>query len=345
MKVLVTGGAGFIGSNFVRHLLNSRKDVQVINLDKLTYAGNPENLSGCQNGERYQFVHGDISDPSMVETVLGNDVDTLVNFAAETHVDRSILDSTPFLYANVLGTQCLLESARKNKLNRFVQISSDEVYGAVPPGEFRDETARLAPSSPYAASKAAGDHLVCAYAHTFGMRTVILRSTNNYGPNQFPEKFIPLMIANALGKKPMPIFGDGAQERDWMHVEDFCRAVSAVLEIDGMTGVYNVSANNCRANLNIAHEIAGLVGTPAASITHVQDRPGHDRRYAIDSSSFRAATNWEPKIAFEEGLRDTVKWYQAHGAWLDRARSGEYRRYYERHYVRRAETFAFGNDG
>jgi len=341
VRVLVTGGAGFIGSNFIRHLLNSRRDLHVTNLDKITYAGNPENLADVQNDSRYQFVHGDIADPSSVEALLPNGVDVLVNFAAETHVDRSILDALPFMYTNVLGLHCLLETARKNNISRFVHISSDEVYGPAKTGESHVETSPLIPSSPYAASKAAGDHLVGAYAHTYGMRPLVLRSTNNYGPNQFPEKFIPLMIANALDKKPLPLFGDGAQERDWLHVEDFCRAVAAAVEAEELSGVYNVSADDSRTNLEIAGEIAELAGAPPSLITHVQDRPGHDRRYAIDSSKFREATGWTPEIAFAEGLRDTVKWYQLNSVWLEKTRSGEYRRYYELHYGRRMQTFAF----
>lgn len=342
MRVLVTGGAGFIGSHFVRSLLKSHRQVHVINLDKLTYAGNLENLSDIRDDRRYQFVRGDIADPTVVQAVLADGVDAVVNFAAETHVDRSILDAAPFVCTNVLGTQCLLESALRQKVKRFIQISSDEVYGSVPPGEFRSETSNLAPSSPYAASKAAADHMVSAYAHTYGLQTVILRSTNNYGPHQFPEKFIPLMIANAIDKKPLPIFGDGAQERDWMFVDDFCSAVSATLENPEMTGVYNVSAGNSRANVRIAEEIAAPVGAATSLIAHVQDRPGHDRRYALDSSKFRAATKWNPQTGFAEGLRNTVAWYTSNSAWLDRTRSGEYRRYYELHYGRRSETFPHG---
>ncbi|HTP70377.1 MAG TPA: dTDP-glucose 4,6-dehydratase [Dongiaceae bacterium] len=335
MRVLVTGGAGFVGSNFVRHLLRNASEIEVINLDKLTYAGNADNLLDVSADSRYRFVLGDIADARIVDSILQAGVDSVVNLAAETHVDRSILDSAPFLHTNVLGTQVLLESARRHNIRRFIHVSSDEIYGSVQKGEFRGEDATLAPSSPYAASKAAGDHLVSAYARTYGLPCLILRPSNNYGPRQFPEKFIPLVIANALDGKPLPIYGDGLHERDWMHVEDFCAALLCALRMPEALGVYNISANNPMVNLNLAGEILRILGKPTSLVRHVADRLGHDRRYAMDSSSFRRDLGWEPKIPFEEGLRSTVKWYEANAQFLERTRTAEYCRFYERNYGHR----------
>ena len=337
MRVLVTGGAGFIGSNLVHHLLKTAPGIRVVNLDNLTYAGSLENLSGISQNERYRFVHGDIGDAMTVASILEAGIDAVVNLAAETHVDRSILDSAPFLRTNVLGTQCLLEGVRRHKIRRFIHVSSDEVYGSVARDESRSEDARLSPSSPYAASKAAGDHLVCAYTHTYGVPSIILRPTNNYGPRQFPEKFIPLMVAGALEGKPLPVYGNGSHERDWMHVEDFCQAVLCALELPEASGIYNVSANHPVTNLKLAKKILKLVGQPETLIRHVEDRPGHDQRYAIDSSRFRREARWEPKIPFEEGFGATVEWYQSNAAWLEKTRSAEYRRFYKQNYEHRAE--------
>ncbi len=296
MKLLVTGGAGFIGSNFIRYLLTSRRDIHIVNFDKLTYAGNPESLSDLASDPRYDFVCGDISDPAAVSEVFTRGFDALVNFAAETHVDRSIEDASPFLRTNVSGAQCLLEAARATKLPRFVHISTDEVYGSAPTGASFTEETILDPRSPYAASKASADHFVTAYANTYGVSAIILRCTNNYGPFQFPEKLIPLMIANAQDHKPLPIYGDGMQERD--------------------------------------------LGKPETLMQYVKDRPGHDRRYSLDSSKIQRELGWQPQVLFEDGIRRTIEWYRANTTWLDHARSGEYRNYYDRHYTNRSETFS-----
>ena len=339
MKVLVTGGAGFIGSNFVRHLLKSRQDVKLTNFDKLTYAGNPESLADIANDSRYEFVRGDIANAVDVNATLEQGFDAVVNFAAETHVDRSIEDASPFLTTNILGTQCLLEAARRLRLPRFIHISTDEVYGSAPAGVSFTEEATLDPRSPYAASKASADHFVAAYANTYGVSAVILRCTNNFGPYQFPEKLIPLIIANAREDKPLPIYGDGMQERDWLFVEDYCHAIALALEKAKAGSVYNVSAGAPQPNLKIVRTILQHLGKPESLMKYVKDRPGHDRRYALDSSKIQRDLGWSPKVNFEDGIRRTIDWYQANSAWLDHARSGEYRNYYDRHYTNRAETF------
>jgi dTDP-glucose 4,6-dehydratase len=339
VKVLVTGGAGFIGSNFVRLLLKIRPDIAVINFDKLTYAGNPESLADLAENPHYTFIQGDIADPGAVEQVFRQGLHALVNFAAETHVDRSIEDASPFLRTNIVGTQCLLEAARRHKLPRFVQISTDEVYGSAATGISFTEATPLDPRSPYAASKASADHLVSAYANTYGVSAVILRCTNNYGPYQFPEKLIPLMIANAREDKPLPVYGDGLQERDWLFVEDYCQAIALALDKAAPGSVYNVSAGQPQPNLKIVRTILQLLDKPESLVEHVQDRPGHDRRYALDSSKFRRELGWLPQVSFEEGIRRTIDWYLNNAEWLAHTRSGEYLKYYDRHYVRRAETF------
>jgi dTDP-glucose 4,6-dehydratase len=339
VKVLVTGGAGFIGSNFVRFLLSARSEVEIVNFDKLTYAGNPESLADIAQDPRYQFVRGDITDRSAVGELFSRGFDAVVHFAAETHVDRSIEDASPFLNTNILGTQSLLEAARDFRDLRFIHISTDEVYGSAPAGvKFKEETP-LDPRSPYAASKASAEHFVAAYANTFGISSVILRCTNNFGPFQFPEKLIPLMIANASENKPLPIYGDGLQERDWLFMEDFCRAISLALENAKSGSVYNVSSGISQPNLKIVRTILQLLGKPESLIQYVKDRPGHDRRYALDSSKFEKELGWRPQVSFQDGVRKTIEWYQANSEWLDHARSGEYRNYYERHYHRRSETF------
>jgi dTDP-glucose 4,6-dehydratase len=340
MKVLVTGGAGFIGSNFVRHLLKSRQDVHITNFDKLTYAGNPESLADLAGDPRYQFVRGDIADPKAVNSIFESGFDAIVNFAAETHVDRSIEDASPFLNTNILGTHCLLEAARRFHLPRFIHISTDEVYGSAPAGVSFTEEATLDPRSPYAASKASADHFVAAYANTYGVSAVILRCTNNFGPFQFPEKLIPLIIANAREDKSLPIYGDGLQERDWLFVEDYCRAIALALEKAKPGSVYNVSAGTPQPNLKIVRTILQHLGKPESLMQYVKDRPGHDRRYALDSSKIHRELGWSPVVSFEEGIRRTIDWYQANSAWLDHARSGEYRNYYDRHYTKRTETFS-----
>ena len=339
MKVLVTGGAGFIGSNFIRLFLTTRPDAEIINFDKLTYAGNPESLADIAENPRYRFIQGDIAEPRDLEEAFQLRPDAVVNFAAETHVDRSIEDASPFLRTNIFGTQCLLEAARRHQLPRLVHISTDEVYGSAPSAESFTENSILDPRSPYAASKASADHFVSAYANTYGVSAVILRCTNNYGPYQFPEKLIPLMIANAREDKALPVYGDGLQERDWLFVEDYCRAIALALEKAKTGEVYNVSAGAPEPNLKIVRTILTHLKKPDTLIKYVQDRPGHDRRYALDSSKFRRELGWQPEVHFDEGLRRTIEWYQTNTTWLENARSGEYLNYYERHYVNRAKTF------
>ena len=339
MKVLVTGGAGFIGSNFVRFFLHARRNVEIVNFDKLTYAGNPESLADVAQDPRYNFIRGDITDRNTVDELFRQGFDAVVHFAAETHVDRSIEDATPFLKTNIIGTQCLLEAARNFPGIRFIHISTDEVYGSAPAGAAFKEDSPLDPRSPYAASKASAEHFVTAYANTYGISAVILRCTNNFGPYQFPEKLIPLMIANANEDKPLPIYGDGMQERDWLFVEDYCRAIDLAIEKAAPGSVYNVSSGVSQPNLKIVRTILQFLGKPDSLIQYVQDRPGHDRRYALDSGKIRRELGWHPLVSFEDGIRKTIDWYRANSTWLDHARSGEYRTYYERHYDRRSETF------
>ena len=340
MKLLVTGGAGFIGSNFIRLALLQGKDLEIVNFDKLTYSGNLENLADLAENRRYQFVRGDIADAKAVAEVMIESFDAIVNFAAETHVDRSIENATPFLHSNVIGTLTLLEAVRKRGVKLFIQISTDEVYGSAGPGESFTENQILDPRSPYSASKASADHLVNAYIHTFGVAAIILRCTNNYGPYQFPEKLIPLMIANALEGKKLPVYGDGMQERDWLYVEDYCRAIIRVLERGKSGEVYNVSSGSPTPNLTVIKTILKILGKPETLIQYVTDRPGHDRRYSLDSSKLRSQLGWKPEVGFEEGIRKTVDWYLGNKVWLERARSGEYRNYYERHYTQRDQTFS-----
>ena len=339
MKVLVTGGAGFIGSNFVRLLLRARRDVEIVNLDKLTYAGNPESLADVANDARYQFIRGDITDRKVLRELFQRGFDAVVHFAAETHVDRSIEDASPFLNTNIFGTHCLLEAARNFPKVRFIHISTDEVYGSAPAGVAFKEESHLDPRSPYAASKASAEHFVTAYANTYGISSVILRCTNNFGPFQFPEKLIPLMIANASEDKPLPVYGDGLQERDWLFVEDYCGAITLALEKAKPGSIYNVSSGVSQPNLKIVRTILQLLGKPESLIQYVQDRPGHDRRYALDSSKIQRELGWSPLVSFEDGIRKTIQWYRSNSEWLDHARSGEYRNYYDRHYNRRSETF------
>jgi dTDP-glucose 4,6-dehydratase len=339
VRVLVTGGAGFIGSNFIRYLLSSRREVEILNLDKLTYAGNPESLADIADDSRHSLLLGDVADARAVNNAFAKGIDAVVNFAAETHVDRSIEDASPFLRTNVLGAHCLLEAARKFRLAKFVHISTDEVYGSAPSEASFTEETLLDPRSPYAASKASADHLVSAYANTFGVSAVILRCTNNYGPFQFPEKLIPLMIGNARENKPLPIYGDGLQERDWLFVEDYCRAIALALEHAKPGSIYNVSAGRPLPNLKIVKTILQHLDRPESLMQFVQDRPGHDRRYALNSSKIQRELGWNPIVPFEEGIRRTIDWYLSNSEWLDHARSGEYRSYYDRHYTRREETF------
>jgi dTDP-glucose 4,6-dehydratase len=330
--VLVTGGCGFIGSNFIHYLLETDPAVEVVNLDSLTYAGNPANLADLAGHPRYAFVKGDVTDRDAVRAVLRRGVRAVLNFAAESHVDRSIHDATPFVRTNVLGTQVLLDAAREFNVSKFVHISTDEVYGSLgPTGKFTEETP-LAPNSPYAASKAAADLLVRAAHHTFGLSAVVTRCSNNYGPYQFPEKLLPLFISNLLRDEPVPVYGDGLNVRDWVHVRDHCAAIDRVWR-DGRPGeVYNVGGGAELTNLELTHTLLEVMGKPRTLIRYVKDRPGHDRRYAIDSGKIRRELGWEPAVPFERGLRETVAWYQANAAWVEAVRSGEYRTYYERQY-------------
>jgi dTDP-glucose 4,6-dehydratase len=339
LKALVTGGAGFIGSNFVRFILNARRDIEIVNFDKLTYAGNPESLADVAHDPRYRFIRGDITDRDTLTALFRQGFEAVVHFAAETHVDRSIDDASPFLKTNIFGTQCLLEATRAFSNIRFIHISTDEVYGSTPAGAAFKEDSALDPRSPYAASKASAEHFITAYANTYGISSVILRCTNNFGPFQFPEKLIPLMIANASEDTPLPVYGDGMQERDWLFVEDYCRAIDLALERAKPGSIYNVSSGVSQPNLKIVRTILQFLGKPDSLIRYVQDRPGHDRRYALDSSKIRRELGWSPLVSFEDGVRRTIDWYRSNSEWLNHARSGEYRNYYERHYDRRSETF------
>ena len=331
MRLFVTGGMGFIGSNFIRLALEERPDWRLVNFDALTYAGNPENLAdvaGAAEAEgRYRFIHADIVDGERLGEVLsGNAVDAVVNFAAESHVDRSIQSSAPFVRTNVVGTQTLLDAARAARVPRFVHVSTDEVYGDLEPDEpaFTEETP-LAPSSPYSATKAAADHLVLAYHRTHRMDALITRCSNNYGPYQFPEKLIPLMIVNAMSGKRLPVYGKGDNVRAWIHVEDHCRGVLATLEHGKAGEVYNFGGASERKNLDVVRQIIRAVGASEELIEFVTDRPGHDRRYAIDFSKARRELDWSPRLTFEQGLQDTVDWYRTHTDWSRRVQDGAYR--------------------
>lgn len=330
--VIVTGCCGFIGSNFVHYLLDTDPEVRVVGFDCLTYAGNLANLEDLEGNPRYRFVKGDIADPGQVRAALGGGIQAVVNFAAESHVDRSIHDSGPFVRTNVLGTQVLLDAVREFRIERFVQVSTDEVYGSLgPEGAFREETP-LAPNSPYAASKAAADLLVRSNVHTFGTPALITRCSNNYGPYQFPEKIIPLFIANLLHDEPVPVYGDGLNVRDWIHVRDHCAAIDRVWRHGRVGEVYNIGGRCERTNLALTHALLDVVGKPRSLIRYVKDRPGHDRRYAIDCTKIEHELGWRPTIAFEQGLRDTVRWYVEHADWVAQIRNGAYRQYYERQY-------------
>jgi dTDP-glucose 4,6-dehydratase len=333
VNLLVTGGAGFIGSNLVRLLRRERPGWTVINLDKLTYAGNAESLADLRGDPKHVFVRGDIANAELVEHLLRNHaVDAILNLAAESHVDRSILGPGIFVETNVSGTQVLLEAARQAKVKRFVQVSTDEVYGSLGASGTFSEISPLKPSSPYSASKAAADLLALAYGLTFGLDVVVTRCSNNYGPYQFPEKLIPLMIANALEGKKLPVYGDGLQVRDWIHVEDHNRALLAALEKGRAGEVYNVGSDNEWPNLQIVTRLLEILGKPRDLVEHVKDRPGHDRRYAIDAAKARTELGWAPRIGFAEGLQSTVEWYVQNRGWWQRVRTGEYRSYYERNY-------------
>jgi dTDP-glucose 4,6-dehydratase len=336
MKILVTGGAGFIGSAFVR-LLIAETDWRVINLDKLTYAGNLENLARVDADPRYRFVHGDILDGVLVDRLaLEEKPDAIVHFAAESHVDRSILSPEPVIQTNFRGTFCLLEAARRFGIPRFVHVSTDEVYGSLAAPLEATEEFPLNPSSPYSASKAGSDLLARSYFVTFRLPVVITRASNNYGPYQFPEKLIPLMIANALEDRRLPVYGDGMQVRDWLYVDDHCRGILAVLRQGREGEIYNIGGNRSLPNLDVVHKLLALTGKPESLIEYVKDRPGHDRRYALSSEKLMRETGWTPRTEFESGLAETIEWYKSNAEWVARVRSGEYRTYYERNYGGRA---------
>jgi dTDP-glucose 4,6-dehydratase len=336
MKILVTGGAGFIGSAFVR-MLADETGWRVINLDKLTYAGNLENLSSIEEGPCYRFVHGDICDERLVMALMEEErPDAIVHFAAESHVDRSILSPEPVIRTNFNGTFTLLEAARQQRVSRFVHVSTDEVYGSLEQPREATEEYPMNPSSPYSASKAGSDLLVRSYFVTYKLPVVITRASNNYGPYQFPEKLIPLMIANACEDKPLPVYGDGLQIRDWLYVDDHCRGILAVLRQGREGEIYNIGGNRSLPNLEVVRRVLDLTGKPASLIQYVTDRPGHDRRYALSSEKIMRETGWQPLVEFESGLARTIDWYRANRAWVEHVRSGEYRLYYERNYGGRA---------
>ncbi len=333
-RLLITGGSGFIGSNFIRHMLGAHPDVRIVNMDKLTYAANPANLEEVENDPRYEFQQGDIADRDLVDSLISRGgFDAIVNFAAESHVDRSIMDSSAFVRTNVVGTQVLLDASLRHGVSRFVQISTDEVYGSLgPAGSFTEESP-LRPNSPYAASKAAADHLVSAHHRTYGLDAVITRSSNNFGPNQFPEKFMALLITNALDDLPLPIYGDGQQVRDWIYVLDNCRAIERVLDRGHSGEVYNIAGGNEWPNIEIARMIVKEFRKPESLITHVKDRPGHDRRYSLDCSKITRELGWKPEHSFDEAVALTLDWYTTHRKWWEAIKnSSRYRGYYEKQY-------------
>ena len=331
MKIFVTGGAGFIGSNFIRYALHFNNEHSVINYDKLTYAGNLSNLQLIEHHPGYKFIKGDICDAVAAEAAMRG-CDAVAHFAAESHVDRSIYEPAPVIQTNVTGTFTLLEVARRLAVSRFVHISTDEVYGDIAPGAHANEESPLQPSSPYSASKAASDLLVRSYVRTYNFPALITRSSNNYGPYQFPEKFLPLMITNALDNKPLPIYGDGKQQRDWLHVEDNCRGILAVLERGRIGEVYNIGGSRVEDNLAMAHRLLTATGKTEALLRYVADRPGHDRRYALNSAKIETELGWKPEISLEDGIRRTVQWYKDNAKWVSDVRAGEYLSYYEKYY-------------
>ncbi len=335
-SILVTGGAGFIGSNFIRYVLETHPDVRIVNYDALTYAGNLENLADIAYDPRYVFVKADICDSAAVTDALAKfDIDTIVHFAAESHVDRSILGAAVFVQTNVMGTQVLLDAAKSAGIEKFVHVSTDEVYGSLgPTGKFTEQSP-LHPNSPYSASKAGSDLLALAYHHTFGVPVVVTRCSNNYGPYQFPEKLIPLMIANALDGKSLPVYGDGLNIRDWLYVKDHCSAIEAVICRGEIGQVYNIGGNNEWKNIDIVRLVLQLLNKPESLIAFVRDRPGHDRRYAIDASKITEDLGWRPARTFEQGIRETVKWYIANERWWRRVMSGDYQAYYRQQYENR----------
>ncbi|MBN2329099.1 MAG: dTDP-glucose 4,6-dehydratase [Candidatus Omnitrophica bacterium] len=333
-RILVTGGAGFIGSNFIQYMINTYKEVEIVNLDKLTYAGNLNNLRSVERDDRYSFFQGDIADRQLVNEILCcKKFDTIVNFAAETHVDRSINRPDDFLKTDIFGTFALLEAARQSDIKRYLQISTDEVYGSISEGSFSEDSS-LTPSSPYSASKGGGDLLCLAYYKTYGLPTIITRAANNYGPFQYPEKIVPLFITNALEDQPLPLYGDGSQVREWLHVEDHCRALDAVLQNGRPGEIYNIGGYCEEKNRVIAETIVDLLKKPRELITYVDDRPGHDVRYSIDSGKVKSL-GWQPQISLEEGLSKTVAWYKKNRKWWQEIKNTEYKNYYKTQYGRR----------
>jgi dTDP-glucose 4,6-dehydratase len=334
VKLFITGGAGFIGSNFIRQVLVSGHAHSVVNYDKLTYAGNLANLESVANDARYRFVKGDICDAHAVEGAMSG-CDAVVHFAAESHVDRSIYEPAAAIQTNVTGTFVLLQIAKKLALSKFVHVSTDEVYGDMALGAFADENTPIHPSSPYSASKASSDLLVYSYVRTYNFPGVITRASNNYGPYQFPEKFLPLLISNLIEDKPLPIYGDGKQERDWLHVEDHCRGILAVLERGRIGEVYNIGGADIVQNIAMAKALLNAMGKPETLLTYVKDRPGHDRRYALNCKKIAAELGWRPQITLADGLRQTIDWYKANTAWVAGVRGGEYLFYYNKYYENR----------
>lgn len=332
MKLLVTGGAGFIGSNFILYMIQQHPNYQIINMDSLTYAGNLENLKSVQHHPNYSFVQADIADKTAVDVVFQQGIDVVVNFAAESHVDRSILEPEIFVNTNVMGTQVLLDAAKKYGVTKFVQVSTDEVYGSLGDTGLFSETTPLAPNSPYSASKAGGDLLVRAYHETFGLPVNITRCSNNYGPYQFPEKLIPLIISRALNDESLPVYGDGLNIRDWLYVEDHCSAIDLVIHQGKIGEVYNIGGNNERTNVHIVKTILNELGKPELLITYVEDRPGHDRRYGIDPTKIMNELGWKPKHNFETGIKETIQWYLSNKEWWTRIQSGAYRDYMTQQY-------------
>jgi len=337
MKYLVTGGAGFIGSNFVHYLLATYRDCAVVNLDKLTYAGNPDNLKDLAGDARHHFIQGDICDEELVGTIVCEGVEVIVNFAAETHVDRSIGDPAGFLKTNILGAYVLLEAAKRCGVRKFIQISTDEVYGDIAPGRSSGETDEVLPRNPYSASKAGADRLAYSYFAAYGLPVCITRASNNYGPFQYPEKLIPLFVTNLVENRPVPIYGDGRNVRDWLHVMDHCRGIDAVI-MHGVDGeVYNIGGGNERENIAVVDLILGHMGKPASLKQYVKDRQGHDRRYSLSSRKM-GSLGWKPQVEFERGLKDTVNWYVQNDWWWRTLKSGEYWDYYRKQYIEREKT-------
>jgi dTDP-glucose 4,6-dehydratase len=337
MKFLVTGGAGFIGSAFVRMLLaDSQGASSILNLDKLTYAGNLENLIAVSEDRRYRFVQGDICDAKLINELLAEArPDVIVNFAAESHVDRSILSPAPVFETNLRGTFTLLEAARMHKTPRFLHVSTDEVYGSIEAPHEADEDYPLRASSPYSASKAGSDLLALSYFVTYRVPVTVTRASNNYGPYQFPEKLIPLMIANAIADIPLPIYGDGMQVRDWLYVDDHCRAILAVIERGRPGAIYNIGGSRALPNIEVVERLLDALGKPHSLMKTVTDRPGHDRRYALSSERLMRETGWKTEVEFEAGLKATIEWYRSNPGWIERVKSGEYQSYYDRNYAHR----------